>query len=96
VAARPSVVAWDVLAWTLYRSGDLDDAAAASEQALRLGTRNAAMLFHAGMIAVARGETGNAIAYLQDALALNPYFSVRHAPEARATLNRLLAEEVTR
>ena len=24
VAARPSIVAWDVLAWTLYRSGDLD------------------------------------------------------------------------
>jgi tetratricopeptide (TPR) repeat protein len=95
VAARPSVAAWDVLAWTLYRSGDLDGAAAASEQALRLGTRNAAMLFHAGVIAAARGDADEAITHLQDALDLNPHFSVRYAPEARATLDRLLAEEAT-
>jgi tetratricopeptide (TPR) repeat protein len=96
VAARPSVVAWDVLAWTLYRTGDFDGAAVAIKEALRLGTRNALMLFHAGMIAAAHGETSEATAYLQDALALNPHFSVRYAPEARSTLDRLLAEEVTR
>jgi tetratricopeptide (TPR) repeat protein len=91
VDARPSVVAWDVLAWTLYRSGDLDGAAAASEEALRLGTRNALMQFHAGMIAAARGETAAAITFLESALELNPHFSVRYAPEARATLERLRA-----
>ena len=95
VEAQPSIVAWDVLSWTLYRSGDLDGAAAASDQALRLGTRNALMLFHAGMIAAARGETDAAITHLQSALDLNPYFSVRYAPEARATLERLRADEVT-
>jgi tetratricopeptide (TPR) repeat protein len=94
VAARPSVVAWDVLAWTLYRHGDLDGAAEASEQALRLGTRNALMQFHAGMIAAARGEREQAISHLESALSLNPHFSVRYAPEARATLERLRAEEV--
>src|SRR5687767_11619185 len=74
VAARPSVVAWDVLAWTLYRSGDLDGAAAASKEALRLGTRSALMQFHAGMIAAARGEIAQATAFLESALELNPHF----------------------
>jgi tetratricopeptide (TPR) repeat protein len=92
VAARPSIVAWDVLAWTLYRSGDLDGAAAASTEALRLGTQNALMTFHAGMIAAARGETADAITFLDGALELNPHFSVRYAPEARATLERLSAD----
>jgi tetratricopeptide (TPR) repeat protein len=91
VNVRPSIVAWDVLAWTLYRSGDLDGAAEASQEALRLGTQNALMRFHAGMIAAARGETAQAIAFLESALELNPHFSVRFAPEARATLERLRA-----
>jgi tetratricopeptide (TPR) repeat protein len=91
VAVRPSIVAWDVLAWTLYRSGDLDGAAEASKQALHLGTQNALMRFHAGMIAAARGETAQAIAFLESALQLNPHFSVRFAPEANATLERLRA-----
>ncbi len=93
VAERPSVVAWDVLAWTLYRSGDLDGAAAASQQALRLGTQNALLRFHAGMIAAARGERTEAISLLQSALTLNPYFSVRYVPEAQATLASLQAGE---
>jgi tetratricopeptide (TPR) repeat protein len=96
VAARPSITAWDVLAWTLYRSGDLDEAADASAKALRLGTKSALMHFHAGMIAAARGERAAAISHLQTALELNPYFSVRYAPQARATLEHLRATEVAR
>jgi tetratricopeptide (TPR) repeat protein len=93
VAQRRSIAAWDVLSWTLYRLGDLDAAAEASQQALRLGTQNALMFFHAGMIAAARGETEGAITHLDRALTLNPHFSIRHAPAAQATLDRLHAEE---
>lgn len=89
VANRPSVTAYDVLAWTRYKSGDLDGAADASTQALRLGTKSALLHFHAGMIASARGETDAAIAHLGTALQVNPYFSVRYAPVARAELARL-------
>lgn len=97
-AARPSIVAYDVLAWTLYKTGDFEGAAAASEQALRLGTRNALMEFHAGMIAAARADRERAIALLDGALTLNPHFSVRYAPVARETLAQLRAgdEEVAR
>jgi tetratricopeptide (TPR) repeat protein len=95
VAERPSVVAWDVLAWTLYRSGDLDGAADASQQALRLGTQSALMRFHAGMIAAARGEREEAISLLQSALTLNPSFSVRYVAEAQAMLASLQAGEVS-
>lgn len=94
VEARPSIVAWDILAWTLYRSGDLDGAAEASANALKLGTKNALMHFHAGMIAAARGDDDAAIMHLETALELNPYFSVRYAPEARQTLEDLRSGEV--
>jgi tetratricopeptide (TPR) repeat protein len=82
------------LAWTLYRRGDFEGAAEASREALRLGTKNALMHFHAGMIAAARGEREEAIELLEDALEINPHFSVLYAPEARETLERLRDEEV--
>lgn len=90
-AERPSVVAADVLAWTLYRSGDDTGAREASRQALRLGTRNPLMLFHAGMIEARLGNTGSATDYLQAALDLNPSFSVLYADDARTTLDALRA-----
>jgi tetratricopeptide (TPR) repeat protein len=92
VAVRPSVTAYDALAWTLYRAGDLDAAADASDRALRLSTQSAAMHFHAGMIASARGDTASAITHLRTALTLNPYFSLRYAPVAQAELARLQNE----
>jgi tetratricopeptide (TPR) repeat protein len=83
---RPGIKAADTLAWALYRAGRHDEAAGYAEQALRLGTRDAAMLFHAGMIAAARGERAAARGYLDQALALNPYFSPLQAPLAHQTL----------
>ncbi len=88
-AERPSVVAADILAWTLYQSGDATGAREASRQALRLGTQNALMLFHAGMIEARLGNTALAMEYLQAALDLNPFFSVLYADDARATLDSL-------
>ena len=89
VAQRPSVVAYDVLAWALFRSGDLNEAREASRQALRLGTQDAVMHFHAGMIEAALGDRAAAATHLQTALDLNPHFSLRYAAEARATLAAL-------
>jgi tetratricopeptide (TPR) repeat protein len=86
---RRSVQAADVLAWTLYRSGRCREAASLSREALHLGTRDALMLFHAGRIAECAGDPEHAARLLQDALTINPHFSIRYAGEARADLQRL-------
>lgn len=88
-ARRPTIHAADTLAWALYHNGKFEAAQSYSEQALRLGTRDALFHFHAGMIADALGEKPAARAHLQAALTINPHFSVRYAPAAQARLQTL-------
>ncbi len=83
---RPSIKADDALAWALAQSGDDAAAQPLIEQALRLGTQDPLMLFHAAMIASHLGDTATARTYLERVMALNPRFSVRYAPLAQQTL----------
>jgi tetratricopeptide (TPR) repeat protein len=84
---RPSVTAADALAWTLYRAGRAEEALPYAHEALRLGSQDPTFLFHAGAVALAAGEADEGRALLQTALAANPQFSVRYAPEARRLLS---------
>lgn len=84
---RPSVYAADVLAWVLYQNGQHEEAWGYSQEALRLGTRDALMHFHAGMIAYALGDQAAAQAHLEEALAINPGFSVLYVGEAQEILD---------
>ncbi len=93
VKRRPSIHASDVLAWTLYRAGKYREALLSARQALRLGTKDALMFFHAGMISYRLGERKQARDDLERTLSLNPYFSVRYAPEAERVLKELRAEK---
>ena len=86
---RPTIYAKDVLAWTLYQDGQYAAAADMSRQALQLGTRDALLYFHAGMIAHKLGDEMQARAYLEQALSINPHFSILYAPEAQKTLEML-------
>ncbi|TMF12602.1 MAG: tetratricopeptide repeat protein [Chloroflexi bacterium] len=86
MADRPSVRSADILAWTLYQAGEDAAALTASDQAIRLGTRDAGMYFHRGMIEARLGQTSTARTDLQTALRINPYFSVIWSPVARQTL----------
>ncbi len=88
-ARRPSVKAADTLAWALFRAGQLAEARRYADEALRLGTQDAQMLFHAGMIAQAQGDAPAARAWLGRALELNPHFSPLLAPQARQALAKL-------
>jgi hypothetical protein len=58
-------------------------------QALRLGTRDARLFYHAGMIERALGNVGAAAGYLRLALDTNPHFHLRQADEARRTLHAI-------
>jgi len=88
-ARRSSIYGADALAWALYRAGAYAEARRYATEALHLGTRDALLHYHAGMIAQAQGDHAAARTYLEQALAINPYFSVRYAPIARATLAEL-------
>lgn len=84
--ARPNTQVEDAYAWALYRTGQLAEARAASDRALALGTKEPRLLFHAGAIRLAQGETAEGQALLKQALALNPAFDVTAAAEAHKLL----------
>ena len=90
-ANRPSIHAADVLAWALYKTGNYKEAQTYSKQALRLETKDALKLFHAGMIAYRLGENMQAQVYLEQTLTINPHFSFLYAEEAQQTLQILQA-----
>ncbi|WP_166824231.1 tetratricopeptide repeat protein [Thalassoroseus pseudoceratinae] len=88
-ALRQDVYGHDMLAWTLYRNGKFEEAAKSIEQALRLGTRDAKMFFHAGMIYNALGQSKRAQKAFETAIEINPHFSLLHSETAKEELAKL-------
>ena len=82
-AARPSIHGDDVLAWALARNGRCAEAKGYAERSLRLGTHDATLFFHRGMIERCLGNDGEARTWFRRALALNEHFSLRWSPVAR-------------
>ena len=81
---RQDAYGWDVYAWALHAQGDDAAADSAMAQALRAGTRDALLWYHAAVIARGVRSDVRARALLDSALALNPVFDHRNAPAARA------------
>jgi tetratricopeptide (TPR) repeat protein len=89
-AGRNDIFTCDALGWALYKNGRYGEAWRVAQQALRLNTQDAQILYHAGMIARrVPGQKEKARRLLQRALALNPYFDLREVPKARAALAAL-------
>lgn len=88
-AGAPSVRSADALGWALTRAGDPGAGLRFARRALRLGSRDAMFLFHAGIAASAAGARAEARGHLRAALALNPRFSPLAAPRARRALEAL-------
>jgi tetratricopeptide (TPR) repeat protein len=83
---RHDIYTWDTLAWSLYKNNKAIEAEQAMTKALRLGTQDAQLFFHAGMIYDKLGNAAKASQYLHRALATNPHFHVFYADQARSFL----------
>ena len=86
IQTRQDIYGYDLLAWALHKSGDDRGAGAAMRSALALGTRDAMLFYHAGMIALAQGNRPQARDYLKQALQVNRYWDPFQPAQARAVL----------
>jgi Flp pilus assembly protein TadD len=89
LAARKDVYGYDALAWALLANGRAGEAREAMTEALALGTRDAKLLYHAGMIEAELGNTSAARDLLEDALATDASFDPLAVRAARATIAHL-------
>jgi tetratricopeptide (TPR) repeat protein len=89
ILVRRDVYGWDLLAWALHKSGRQSEAAEKMRHALALGTRDASLFYHAGMIATALGRHAEAHQYLETALAINPHWHPLQPAEAKQVLDRI-------
>jgi tetratricopeptide (TPR) repeat protein len=86
---RHDIYTWDILAWVLFKNGKVPEAAEAADKALSLGTEDALLDFHAGMIQLQLGRSARAQTLLKSALSLNLHFHPVYAVQAQVTLNQL-------
>lgn len=64
---RPGIYTADVLAWTAYKSGRIAEAQTHMAEALRLGTRDPRLAYHAAVIAYAAGDADGAWRHRREA-----------------------------
>ena len=86
---RQDIYGYDTFAWALFKAGKPGEALAPMTEALRLGTKDAKLFFHAGMIHHALGHGDTARDFLRRALSTNPHFHLLHAAVAQRVLNEM-------
>jgi tetratricopeptide (TPR) repeat protein len=86
---RHDIYTWDILAWVLFKNDRVLEASEAMQKALALGTGDALLDFHGGMIEFQLGHTKQAQELFKRALSLNPQFHLVYAGLAREKLAQL-------
>jgi tetratricopeptide (TPR) repeat protein len=86
---RHTIKTADALGWAQFKNGNVSEARRLSVEALRLGTLDPLLLYHAGVIAAAAGDSKSAKTYLTRSLSLDPGFSPTGAAAARTLLETL-------
>jgi len=90
--SRRDIETLEALSWALYRAGRYSEAWKYSLQARRLGTRDAALYYRAGLLAMRLpGRKAEARRLLRRALAINPAWNLAEARQAREALKGLPA-----
>lgn len=79
----------DTLAWVCYQKGDFKRARKAIKVAMRAGTPDAEIFYHAGLIAAAVNDKPGAQKLIARALSLNPRFHHIQAARAVKTLDEM-------
>jgi tetratricopeptide (TPR) repeat protein len=85
----PSVRAADAYSWALSAAGEHRAALRFSDLAMRLGSRDPAFLYHAGIVAFRAGQSDRARTFLGRLVAQSPAFGPLDGPRARRVLSRL-------
>jgi tetratricopeptide (TPR) repeat protein len=92
---RRDIYTYDTLAWTLYKNNQFKVALKASQESLKLGTMDAILFFHAGMIYYKLGDMDKAKEYLSRAISINPYFHIIYLEVAQNTLKEVETKSST-
>lgn len=83
---RQDIYGYDAYAWALHAAGRSSGAREPMLRALALGTQDARLFYHAGMIELGAGSESAGLAYLEAALALDAGYEVLGPARARAAL----------
>ncbi len=83
---RKDIYTFDLLAWCLFKNGQSEEAKMVMDQALHLGTRDARLFYHAGMIANSLGDHRAAVKYLRQAVVADASIDALQSEVARRTL----------
>lgn len=86
---RRSVHAADALGWALHRTGRSEDAATLLRRATRLGTVEARLWLHRGIVEAALGREADAAQHLRKGIAMDPGASPWQIQRARRVLAEL-------
>ncbi len=88
IVDRQDIYGYDLLGWALYKNHRYQEARAAMRPALALGTLDAQLFYHAGMIEEALGNHPGARTWLTKALDVNSSFDFHLAATARRVLEQ--------
>jgi len=96
IETRKDVYGYDLLAWALHKVHRDREAGAAMTQARGLGTQDAMLFYHEGMIDRALGENARARYFLAKALEINRSFHPTQPREIEAVLDSIEHEDSRR